>query len=171
MDWKSIFLPDVSLLEVIVRGSVMYISIFILLRLILKRQTGTLGMSDLLFITLLSDASQNAMAGEYRSIPDGVVLVGTIIFWNYAIDWLSFKSEWFSRLIEPPALPLIQNGRFLYRNMRRELITKEELMMQLHEQGLDDVSKVKEAFIESDGRISVIEQKQKQHKKVERKGG
>jgi uncharacterized membrane protein YcaP (DUF421 family) len=157
MDWKSIFLPDVPLLEIILRGSVMYIAFFALLRIILKRQTGTLGVTDLLLITLLADASQNAMAGEYKSIPDGIVLVGTLTFWNYAFDWLSFESEWFSRLIEPPPLPLIKNGKLLRRNMKLELIKEDELLMELREQGMDDISKVKEAYIESDGRISVIQ--------------
>ncbi len=169
MDWKTIFLPDTSLFEIILRGSIMYIALFIMLRVILKRQTGTLGMTDLLLITLLADASQNAMAGEYKSIPDGIVLVATIIFWNYALDWLGFKSEWFSRLIEPPPLLLIKNGRLQRKNMRSEFITEDELMMQLREQGLDDPSKVKEAYIESDGRISVIQFKEKQHEKIERK--
>jgi uncharacterized membrane protein YcaP (DUF421 family) len=169
MDWKTIFLPDTSLLEIILRGSVMYIALFAMLRIILKRQTGTLGMTDLLLITLLADASQNAMAGEYKSIPDGIVLVATIIFWNYLFDWLSFKSEWFARLIEPSPLPLIKNGSMLRRNMRQELITEDELMMQLRQQGLDEVSEVKEAYIESDGRISIIKHKQRQHEEVERK--
>jgi len=170
MDWKSILLPDVPLLEIVVRGSLMYIALFVMLRVILKRQTGSLGMTDLLLITLLADAAQNAMAGEYNSIADGIVLVATVIFWNYLFDWLSFRSESFSRLIEPSPLPLVRNGRMLRRNMRQELITEDELMMQLREQGLDDVSKVKQAFIESDGRISVIRWKEKHHERVERKG-
>jgi uncharacterized membrane protein YcaP (DUF421 family) len=169
MDWKTVFLPDTSLIEIILRGSIMYIALFAMLRIILKRQTGTLGMTDLLLITLLADASQNAMAGEYKSIPDGIVLVATIIFWNYLFDWLSYKSEWFAHLIEPPPLPLIKNGKMLRRNMRQELITEDELMMELREQGLEDISKVKESYIESDGRISVIQYKQKRHDKVERK--
>ena len=169
MDWKTIFLPDTSLFEIILRGSIMYIALFAMLRIILKRQTGTLGMTDLLLITLLADASQNAMAGEYKSIPDGIVLVGTIIFWNYLFDWLSFRSEWFGRLVEPPPLPLIRNGRMLRRNMRQELITEDELIMQLREQGLEDISKVKESYIESDGRISVIQYKERHHEKLERK--
>jgi uncharacterized membrane protein YcaP (DUF421 family) len=170
MNWKSIFLPDTSLWEIILRGSLMYIALFVMLRVILKRQTGTLGMTDLLLITLLADASQNAMAGEYTSIPDGIVLVATIIFWNYTFDWLGYKSEWFSRLIEPPPLLLIKNGRLQRKNMRSEFITQNELMMELREQGLDDPSKVKEAYIESDGRISVIQFKEKQHEKAKRKG-
>jgi uncharacterized membrane protein YcaP (DUF421 family) len=169
IDWKTIFLPNVPLLEIILRASVMYISLFVLLRVILKRQTGTLGMSDLLLITLLADASQNAMAGQYTSIIDGIVLVATIIFWNYAFDWLSFKSEWFSRLIDPAPLLLIRDGKLLYRNMRKELITKDELMSQLREQGLDDPSMVKEAYMESDGQFSVVQKKEQQHPKKERK--
>jgi uncharacterized membrane protein YcaP (DUF421 family) len=157
MDWKSIFIPDTPLLEIIVRGTLMYISLFVLLRVILKRQTGTLAMTDLLLITLLADAAQNAMAGEYKSIPDGIVLVSTIIFWNYLFDWLSFKYSWFARLVEPAPLPLIKNGKILRRNMRHEFITEDELMMQIREKGLDDISQVKEAYIESNGQISVIE--------------
>ena len=169
MDWKSIFVLDVSLAEIILRGSVMYISLFILLRVILKRQAGSLGMTDLLLVTLIADASQNGMAGEYTSLPAGIVLVSTIIFWSYTLDWLSFKFSWFRQLVEPPPLPLIKNGRLLRKNMRRELITEDELISQLREQGVDDVGKVKDAFMESDGHISVVQREQKRHNKPERR--
>jgi uncharacterized membrane protein YcaP (DUF421 family) len=165
MDWKSIISLDVPLPEIILRGSVMYISLFILLRVILKRQAGSLGMTDLLLITLIADASQNAMAGEYMSLPAVIVLVGTIIFWSYAFDWLSFRFPWFHRLTEPRPLPLIKDGNLLLRNMRRELITEEELMSQMREQGLDDVERVKEAYMEPDGHISIVQREKRQTKK------
>jgi uncharacterized membrane protein YcaP (DUF421 family) len=164
MDWKSIFLPETPLLEIFLRGSVMYITLFVLLRLVLKRQTGTLRMTDLLLITLIADASQNAMAGDYQSVPDGLLLVGTIMFWSYAFDWLAFRSEWLRRLIEPPPLPLIQDGKLLRRNMRSELITEDELMSQIREEGLARLEQVKEAYIESDGRISVVKREQRKKK-------
>lgn len=169
MDWKSIFSLDVPLFEIILRGSIIYISLFILLRVVLKRQAGSLGMTDLLLITLIADASQNAMAGEYRSLPAGIILVCTIIFWSYAFDWLSYRFQWFNSLIEPPPLPLIKDGTLLRRNMRRELITEEELMSQLREQGLDDMGKVKEAFMEPDGHISVVQREQRRQKRPNRK--
>lgn len=165
MDWKSLFSFDVPLFEIILRGSVMYIALFILLRVILKRQAGSLGMTDLLLITLLADASQNGMAGEYMSLPSGIVLVSTIIFWSYAFDWLAYRSPWFHGLIEPPPLPLIENGKLLRRNMRRELITEDELMSQLREQGLDDLGKVKKAYMEPEGHISIVQYEQKRKKK------
>ena len=170
MDWKSIFSLDIPLFEIILRGSLIYISLFILLRVVLKRQAGSLGMTDLLLITLIADASQNAMAGEYRSVPSGIVLVCTIIFWSYTFDWLSFKSSWFNSLVESPPLPLIKDGKLLRRNMRRELIREEEIMSQMREQGLDDIKKVKEAFMEPDGHISIVQQKQEQQHKPAQKG-
>ncbi len=169
IDWKSIFSPDVPLLEIVLRASVMYISLFVLLRIILKRQAGSLGITDLLLFTLLADASQNAMAGEYTSIVDGIVLVATIIFWNYAFDWLGFKYEWFSRLIDPKPLLLIKDGKLMRRNMRKELITEQEMISQLREQGVDDPAKVKEAYMESDGQFSVVQKKERQQPKKERK--
>jgi uncharacterized membrane protein YcaP (DUF421 family) len=169
IDWHSLFFPDIPVLEIILRGSVMYLVLFILLRIVLRRQTGTLGMTDLLLITLLADASQNALAGEYHSLPAGILLVGTILFWNYALDWLSFKASWFARLIEPPPLLLVKHGKLLHRNLRSELITEAELLGQLREHGVEDVAKVKAAYIESDGQISVIEDEHPQHAKAERK--
>ena len=169
MDWKSLFFPDVPLLEIILRGSAVYITLFVLLRIVLKRQTGSLGMTDLLLITLIADASQNAMAGGYNSILSGIVLVCTIMFWSYLFDWLAFKFPWFGHLVEPAPLPLIKDGKPLRRNMRRELITGEELMSQLREQGLDDFGKVKEAYMESSGHISIVPYEQKHHPKPRRK--
>jgi hypothetical protein len=57
----------------------------------LKREAGGVGITDMLVIVLLADAAQNAMAGEYKSISDGLVLVSTIIFWSYALDWLGYR--------------------------------------------------------------------------------
>jgi len=147
----------------------MYLALFILLRIILKRQSGTLGITDLLLITLLADASQNGMAGDYKSLPNGILLVATIIFWDFALDWLSYKSPGFQRLIEAPPLLLVKNGQLLRRNMRKELITDEDLMMQLREQGISDISKVKKAYMESDGHISVVEKIEKHQQKQDKK--
>lgn len=156
VDWQTMFIPSSSIWEVVLRGSAMYLALFIFMRVVLKRQTGSLGMTDLLLITLLADASQNGMAGEYRSITEGIALVATIIFWNFALDWLSFQSDAFRKLIEPQPLPLVRNGQMLRENMRRELITVDELRGQLREQGIEHLAEVERATIESDGRISVV---------------
>jgi uncharacterized membrane protein YcaP (DUF421 family) len=157
INWSDMFRPGTPIVEIVIRGSLMYLALFFLLRVILKRQAGTMSLSDLLLIVLIADAAQNGMADDYKSITDGVVLVAVLIFWNYLIDRLSNRIPWLGRLVHPPPVPLIRDGKILWRNMRRESLTREELFTQLREQGLEDVEEVKLAQMEGDGRVSVIE--------------
>jgi uncharacterized membrane protein YcaP (DUF421 family) len=142
--WAEMFVPDVPPVEIFLRGSLLYISIFVLLRLVLKRETASVGISDLLIIVLLSDAAQNAMSDEYHSITDGLLLVGTIMFWGYFLDWLGYRFPLVQQLIHPPPLLLVKNGTLLVRNMRKELITIGELKSLLREQGIENIAEVRE---------------------------
>jgi len=118
--------------------------------------TGTLSIGDLLIIVLVADASQNAMSAGYTSLTDGLILVATIIFWTYALDWLAYHYPRFESLLHPSPVPLIRDGEMVARNMRRELITVDELMSHLREQGVKDLKEVTMASMEGDGRISVV---------------
>ena len=84
------------------------------------------------------------------------MLVATVLFWSYAIEYLTRRFPAFERFFQPPPLLLIENGRMLPRNMRTELITKDELMTHLREEGIGDIAEVEQACIEPDGMISVI---------------
>lgn len=79
IDWAKLFEFSTPALEIVVRGTVMYLALFAMLRFILRRETGSLGITDLLVVVLVADAAQNGMAGSYRSISDGLLLVATII--------------------------------------------------------------------------------------------
>ena len=148
LNLREMFVPEHSLLEVVARGTLTYLILFLILRFFLKRQSGVIGIADLLVIVLIADAAQNAMANEYKSITEGALLVLTIVFWNFAIDWLGFRFPRFRWITRPAPLPLIKNGVMLRRNMQQEMITTEELNSQLRQKGV--------AFIEGDGQISVI---------------
>ena len=155
IDWHQMFVPTGSLLELVVRGSLMYLLILAGFR-IFRRDAGSLSVSDLLVVVLIADAAQNGMAGEYKSLTEGVVIVATIFAWNYLLDWLAYRSRFVYWLLHPPSLPLIRDGQIQFRNLRSQLITKEDLLEQLREQGVESVARVKKCFLEGDGRISVI---------------
>ena len=156
LDWGQIFGFSVSPLELIVRGTAMYLFLFLIFRVVVRRRMGAVGMADLLVLVIIADAAQNGMAGEYRSVTDGAVLVGTIIAWNWFIDWLNYRVPALRDWLEPPPLPLIHNGRILYRNLRHEFVTLEELKSKLREKGVANVDDVQRAYMESDGEVSVI---------------
>jgi uncharacterized membrane protein YcaP (DUF421 family) len=156
MNWSEIFGFSMSPWELILRGTLIYWFLFLTFRTILRRDAGTIGIADVLLIVLLADAAQNAMAGEYGSVTEGAVLVLTLVFWNVAIDYCAFRFPALRPLVEAPPLKLIDQGRILYRNLRREFMSQDELMAKLREHGVDDVQCVKVALMESDGTVTVV---------------
>jgi len=155
IDWQSVFVPTESILEIILRGTIMYLVMFALLR-IFRRQAGSVGIADLLVIVVIADAAQNGMAGDSKSVTEAVLLILTIVLWDYLFDWLGFKSKFFERILEPKALPIIEDGRLLRQNMKSEMITYDELKSQMRQQGIEDIGDVKKACLESDGHFSFI---------------
>jgi uncharacterized membrane protein YcaP (DUF421 family) len=155
LDWRGMFVPAGNPIELILRASVMYLLILAGFR-VFRRDAGSLSVSDLLVVVLIADAAQNGMAGEYKSLTEGAIVVATIFAWNYALDWLAFRSRVVFWLLHPAPLLLIRNGQILARNLRSELITRDDLLGALREQGVDDIRAVKKCYLESDGRVSVI---------------
>jgi uncharacterized membrane protein YcaP (DUF421 family) len=154
-DWRALFVPSGSLLELFVRGTLLYFFILAAMR-VLRRLGGSVGTADLIVIVLVADAAQNAMAGEYKSITEGGLLVGLIFAWDYVVDWLSYRYAFVRSLVQPPPVLLVRDGHAIRRHLRAELLTMEDLKEQMREQGVDDLRKVKRCFMESDGRMSVI---------------
>ncbi|MCM0043644.1 MAG: DUF421 domain-containing protein [Burkholderiaceae bacterium] len=142
--------------EIVVRGTAIYWFLFCIFRFLIRRDVGSVGIADILILVLVADASQNAMAGDYRSITDGMVLIATLIFWNMLLDWLAFRFPAFRRLAEPGTLVLVRDGRLVMRNLRREFITEDELWAQLRKQGIERLDQVRHVYLEADGNFSVI---------------
>ena len=154
---ETLFKFSMNPLELVVRGAVVYVGLVLVMRFILRRDLGQLGVADMLFIVLIADASQNGMAGEYRSLADCAVLLGTLAACNLTLDWATYRFSAMQRLMEAPTVELIRDGRMLRRNLRREWVTVDELMGKLRERGIADVADVKLAVLESDGQFSVLE--------------
>lgn len=155
IDWRSMFVPTESVLEIVLRGTIMFLGMFALLR-VFRRQAGAIGMADLLVIVIIADAAQNGMSGDAKSITEAIILVTTIVLWDWLFDWLGFKSKFVAAVLEPEPVVLIRNGRMNRRNMDKELINEEELMGQLRQQGIENVADVKLCTLESNGKFGVV---------------
>jgi uncharacterized membrane protein YcaP (DUF421 family) len=133
----------------------MYIGMYALLR-VFRRQAGTVGIADLLVIVVIADAAQNGMAGDSRSITEALILITTIVLWDWFFDWLGFSSRFWGRILEPQPLLLIENGKLIRKHLDQELIKEDDLRSQLREQGIADIGSVRKCFLESNGHFSVL---------------
>ena len=148
--------PDVNVLETVVRGIVMYLAIFVMLRVVLRGRSSAVTVSDLLVFVLVSDAAQNAMAANYISITNGIVLVGTIFLTSLVVDWLAYRFPRVQQFVHPERKPLVIDGRVVRRTLQEELMTEPELMTQLRLNGAEELADVKAAYLEGNGEVSVI---------------
>lgn len=157
-DIQQAFTPDVSIFETIFRGVLVYLVILVLVRYGMRGQT-TSSMSSLLVIVLIADAAQNAMASDYNSITNGIVLVATIISTAMILNYLGGHFAFVQDLINQQRRPLVIDGRIIRKTLNSELMTEEELMAQLRLQGIDNLGDVKASYLEGTGSVSVIKKK------------
>lgn len=155
-DWESVFITELPVIEIVVRSTVLYFVVFLIMRGTLRRTAGQLSMLDFIFVLLVANGAADAMTGGATSIMSGVIIVLTVVAWNYILNSLSYRIPMLERLVSPPPLRVVEKGKMLRRNMRQEFLTEQELMAQLREEGIEDLAKVKAAHIEGDGNISVI---------------
>jgi uncharacterized membrane protein YcaP (DUF421 family) len=95
---------------------------------VVRLEPGTVGIADLLMVVLIADASQNAMAGDCHSILDGLILVLTIVFWNFLMDWLTLHSRTVERLTYPDPVALVQNRKMNRPTMSKQFVTENQLL-------------------------------------------
>jgi uncharacterized membrane protein YcaP (DUF421 family) len=152
----DLFQVHVPVPELILRGTLVYWLLFLIFRFILRRDVGAVGIADILLLVIVADAAQNAMSGGYDTFTEGAILVGTIVAWNWLLDFLSFHFKPVRRFASPSRLMLVEGGKPRLRNLRREFITMEELREKMREQGIEELREVKAAYLEGDGEISVI---------------
>ncbi len=123
----SLFEFQVSPLELLVRGTLIYWFLFLLFRFFLRRDSGSIGLADILVVVLVADAAQNGMAGDSKTVIESMTLIATIGAWNYFINWMAFHYGWFARFVQPRTILLVQHSRLLRKNLAQEMITEDEL--------------------------------------------
>lgn len=152
----ELFVLKLSIAEVIVRATLLYFGLCLLLRIIPKRQVGKSSLTDLLFVILIGSFTADAISKDAETVTDYFVVMLLVMLLAYAFDSLAYRYRWFRRLMLEPPTCLIKDGRLLKGNLRREMISEDDLMRELRREDVDNPAKVKEAYLEADGEISVV---------------
>ena len=158
LDLSTLFMQETNLAELILRGTVLYFGILIMLRVLPRRTGGEMATMDLIFIILIAEAAAHSL-GDYTTVTDGFIVILTLVIWNFLVNLLSYHYPKIEKLVSAPPLQIIRDGKLLRRNMRKEYITEEELMDHLRKHEIEEVDQVKAAFVESEGHITVLKKK------------
>jgi uncharacterized membrane protein YcaP (DUF421 family) len=153
--WHAVWHLGIPASEKAVRTVLVYAALLLLLHLAGKRQLAQLNSFDLVVLLLLSNVVQNAVIGNDNSLTGGLLGAVILITANYVVVRVAFMSPRFGKAMQGGSTTLYENGRYDERALRREAVTKEELVAGLRRQGLelDDVVKVD---LEPEGTFNAI---------------
>jgi uncharacterized membrane protein YcaP (DUF421 family) len=154
--WNNLTQPDINPFNLVIRGTVVYLAVLILLRVSGKRQVGQMGATELVAVLLISNAVQNSMNGGDNSLVGGLILAAVLVALSNSITFLTYRSRTFAALFEGTPRLLIHDGKYLEKNLRKERLSQAELRSLLRKQGVHHVTEVKSAILEADGVLSIL---------------
>jgi uncharacterized membrane protein YcaP (DUF421 family) len=149
------FSLSVSVWELAVRAAIVYVVLFALIRLTGKREVGELSPFDLVFLLLISEQVSPALTGGDQSVSAALIGLFVLTALNALVTHLTARFPRAERVLEGRPRFLIRRGRVDYRTLRREAISKNELLAALRENGCFRPSQAEWAVLETDGAISV----------------
>ncbi len=149
--------PDLNgALTIAAKTAAVYLVLVGGLRLFGKRELGQLSLYDLVMIIILGNAVQNAMINNDNTLGGGVLAAAVLLGLNWVLNQLILRSRRAERFLVGGPILIVHDGEELRPAMRRQGISDDELEAALREHGIDQVSDVHLAVLESDGTISVV---------------
>ncbi len=155
----NFLIPEVSVIEKIVRPIIVYFFLLITFRIAGKRELGQMTPFDLIVLLTISNILQNAMIGPDNSLTGGLIGGLALFCANGLIGRLTLYFPRLARLLEGRPTLLIEDGRIMTKNLRREVMTRSELERAMRKHDLDpetDIPLIKKALLEQDGTVTII---------------
>jgi uncharacterized membrane protein YcaP (DUF421 family) len=152
---RDMLLVQIPLLEKVLRSIAVYLFLVLALRLAGKRELAQLNSLDLVVLLLLSNTVQNAIIGPDNSLLGGLIGATVLLSANYLIVRLGFKYQGLARALGGTPTRLVEHGRTLDGNLRRYLITREELLAAVRRQGARNLKDIEKVVLEANGALTV----------------
>ena len=143
-------------MDLVIRAAVVFFFIFFVTRVVGRRQLSDLEPFDLILLVVLGDLVQQGITQSDESVTGTLIVISTIALLSLAVSWVSFRFKALRVVAEGEPIVLVQDGRPIERNMRRERITIDDIQEQVRVAQLSSLDEVKWAILENDGQISCI---------------
>jgi len=168
--FEHMFQMPLPILEKLLRPVIVYLALVVLLRIFGKRELAQLNPFDLVVLLSLSNTVQNAIIGDDNSVSGGIIGAVSLLAINWLVVRVLFRSPRLTRIFEGRADVLIRNGQVDGKALRRESLTREELVAVVHRQGFEGIHQVKRCELEPNGTFYIEPYEpspaEKQHKEL-----
>jgi uncharacterized membrane protein YcaP (DUF421 family) len=143
-------------MDIVLRAVVIYFFIYLLTRVMGRRELSSLAPFDLILLIILGDAVQQGLTQDDYSVTGAVIAVGTMAALQVATSWVSFRSPRLRTVLEGEPIIIVQDGKPIEKNMNRERMVLAEVMEEARLQQIDSLDQIQWAVVETSGNISFI---------------
>jgi uncharacterized membrane protein YcaP (DUF421 family) len=143
-------------MDLVIRAAVVFFFVFLVTRVVGRRELSQLEPFDLILLVVVGDLVQQGVTQSDESVTGALTVISTIALLSVAVSWVSFRSKRVRVLTEGEPIVLVQDGRPIERNLRRERITLEDIEEEARQSQITSVADLRWAILEDDGRISCI---------------
>jgi uncharacterized membrane protein YcaP (DUF421 family) len=142
--------------DITLRAVALFSFVFLLTRVIGRRELSSLEPFDLILLIVVGDAIQQGLTQDDYSVTGAFIAVGTIAALQVLTSWFSWRFRWARRVLDGDPIVIVQDGKLLVENMRRERITEDEVAEEARGQQIASIDDIQWAVFEPSGKINFI---------------
>ena len=143
-------------MDLVLRATVIFAFVFLITRVVGRRELASMEPFDIILLVVLGDLVQQSITQNDDSVTGALIVIATLALLTVGLAYISFRSRRLRPLLEGEPLILVEDGRVIDRNLRRERLTVEELQAEARQQQIASLEEVRWAVLETNGRISFI---------------
>jgi uncharacterized membrane protein YcaP (DUF421 family) len=138
------------------RATFLFSFIYLLTRVIGRRELSSLEPFDLILLIVIGDAVQQGLTQDDYSVTGALIVVGTFAVLQVTVSYLSFRFKRLRPMLDGEPVVVVQDGKVIERNLKRERLTVEEVLVEARQQQMTSLDEIAWAVLETNGKISII---------------
>jgi uncharacterized membrane protein YcaP (DUF421 family) len=144
-------------MDIVLRATVVFFALYLLIRLMGKRELAKMTPFELILLVVLGDLIQQAVTQNDFSLTGAILAIGTMAFWALALSWLTFYSPKAESILDGEPRVIVRDGHFVQEHLRRDRLTQAEILSEMRLAGIAHLSDVAWAILEPQGKMSFIQ--------------
>jgi uncharacterized membrane protein YcaP (DUF421 family) len=143
-------------MDLTIRAVALFFFVYLLTRIIGRRELSSLEPFDLILLIVIGDAIQQGLTQDDYSVTGALIVIGTFAILQILVSYLSFRFPRLRPALDGEPIVVVQDGRAIEKNMKRERITVDEVMVAARQEQVASLDRIAWAVLETSGKISII---------------
>lgn len=148
-------------MDIVLRATVMFFILFLLIRLLGKRELGQMTPFEFVVLVVLGDLIQQGVTHNDFSLTGATLAICTFAFWALVLSWTAYLFPRAKDLLEGTPRVIVRDGEIVTENLQRDRLTRDEILSEMRLAGIGRMSEVAWAILEPHGKMSFIRKDEK----------